>query len=144
MKRITGVTTAAVVLFASASAAQLAEDRNGWLCGVAADWELASLRLAPELILNNFFFEEADSFRTDMTVLQITYSSTNRSEDPYSMTGQFVGYDDEGVATFAMSASPDFDMASPGTETARDDVYVVNPVLARTTTICAAFAVESR
>ena len=40
------------------------------------------------------------------------------------MTGQFVGFAEDGSLTFAMSVSPSTDMARPGTETARDDVYI--------------------
>ena len=137
---------AACTLFglAAPAAANVTEDQNGWLCGAPDAWELAAFKAAPKLILNNFFFNEKNSLRTKMQVLEIKYSVINRQTKGYSMTGQFVGFDPAGAVTFAISASPDFDMANAGTSTASDDVYITQPVLARTTKICAAFAVEAK
>ena len=143
MKRIAVIAAALVAAFASASLAQVAEDQDGWACGTQEDWEIAAFRPAPKLILNNFFFDETSSFRTEMKVLQVEYSTINRQSEAYSMTGQFVGFDEAGAITFAMSASPSYDLANPGSGTAEDDVYIDRPVLSRTAKICAAFAVEA-
>ena len=130
-------------LIAAPATANVTKDENGWLCGTFEDWEIAAVRAAPKLILNNFFFDETDSFRTAMEVLEVKYSVINRGSKGHSMTGQFVGFDQSGAVTFALSASPDFDMANSGTSTAKDDVYVTEPVLARTVNVCASFAVEA-
>lgn len=143
MRLIAVATAALLVGAASTSIAQVAEDKNGWLCGEPDDWEIAAVRPAPKLILNNFFFNEKNSFRTKMKVLEVKYSAINRETKSYSMTGQFIGFDPEGEVTFALSVSPSMDMAKSGTETAEDDVYITDPVLTRTSKICASFAVES-
>lgn len=139
-----GLSAMLVLAAASPSFAEMTPNKDGWTCGAPGDWEIAVFRPAPKLILNNFFFDEKDSFRTEMRVLAVEYSATNRHAEGYSMTGQFVGFDQAGTPTFAMSVSPMMDIANPGTETAEDDVYITSPVLSRTTRICGAFAVQSR
>ena len=134
---------AACLLIAASAEANVTKDENGWHCGTFEDWEIAAVRAAPKLILNNFFFNESGSLRTDMDVLEVKYSVINRGSEAHSMTGQFVGFDQSGAVTFAISASPSFDIANPGTSTAKDDVYVTEPVLERTVKLCASFAVEA-
>ena len=126
----------------SPASADVQSDERGWHCGGPEEWDLLSLRVAPNLVLNNFFFEEGDSFSTDMRVLKVEYSATNRATNRHRMTAQFAGFSADGALTFAVSASPPFDAVKPGTVTVSGDAYVVEAVLPGTTRICAYFASE--
>ena len=141
---------AAILMAASTSAAGVKQDKSGWICGSPQDWEVASLEIAPKLILNNFFFEESSRRRTGMKVLKVSFSTLNRTSDSYRMSGQFVGFDQTGSLTFAFSASPRVEMITlgppkvePGPHTASGEVYVAKPILPKTTKICATFSVEA-
>ena len=113
MKQIMAVAAAAILLGTAAAVAEVKQDESCWICRSPEDWEVASLRHGPKLILNNFFFEEKNSLRTKMQVLKVSYSTLNRTTKSYSMTGQFAGFDQAGSLLFAISASPDFDIPEP-------------------------------
>ena len=143
--RLTIMTAALFLGTSLVSVAQVAPNEDGWACGGGEEWETAVLLLAEELTLNNFFFGEKTEYGMKMRTLEIHYSAINRNMNAtYHMTGQFVGFDETGGVTFAMSVSPSFKTAGIGTKTARDSVYISGPVLSRTDMVCAAFAIEAK
>ena len=71
MKQILAVAAAAILLGTAAAVAEVKQDESCWISRSPEDWEVASLRLGPKLILNNFFFEEKNSLRTKMQVLKV-------------------------------------------------------------------------
>ena len=125
--------------------ADVQHDQNGWFCGTPSEWETASLMIAPNLTINNFFFEEGKGrFLSTMDFIKVTYSAINRENKSYAFTAQFAGLDKNESLTFAMSASPSFDMVGPGTKTVSASVYLMGPVFSLTTKICAIFAAGVR
>ena len=127
---------------AAPAAANVTKNEHGWFCGTADAWELAALRLDQKVVLNNFFFEESSSASTNMSVLAIKFSVINRTASKYRMSSQFVGYDEAGAVTFAMSVSPTFQLVTAGTSTSQNDIYTARPALPATAKICLAFAAE--
>ena len=140
--RTLALTICMLLGLAFTASANVTKDDNGWICGVAEDWELAALRLDQKVVINNFFFEESSSASTNMSVLAIKFSVINRTASKYRMSSQFVGYDEGGAVTFAMSVSPTFQLVTAGTSTSENDIYTAKPALPATAKICLAFAAE--
>ncbi len=130
------------VFVANPGSAQVVVDENGWFCGTTKDWETASSNTNVGVAFNNFYFGEEDSFSAEsLLVLKIEFSAINRGTGSYRMNSQFIGWDSDGNPTFAVSASPDFDMLNLGTELVKGDVYITEPTLSRTVRICATFTI---
>lgn len=143
--RTAGKAAAAAFLMATGTAtAEVKRDESGWLCGSPQDWEVASLVIAPKLILNNFFFEETGFRGKSMKVLRVSFSILNKGSDSHIMSGQYAGFDRAGSLAFAFSSHPGaFDgfRGASGLRTATGSVFVSKWSLAKTAKICAAFSV---
>ena len=68
--RIVALALSMIIVVASFSLvkAQVLQEKVGWTCGAPEQWEATVIGPLPNIILNNFYFGEADSFSTDMTV----------------------------------------------------------------------------
>lgn len=141
---ISGFVAAAFLMATSGSPAAAEPVGAGWDCASPEEWSAKAVKPVPTLTLNNFFFAEADRASTTMKALELSYSLTNRDDTQFNITGQFVGLDGDDNVLFAMSVSPMFGKARPGTRTISGHVYVPFVVLPSTARVCAAFAVDPR
>lgn len=118
--------------------------KDEWFCRNLDEWAEEQLTaFGGEVVLNNFSFTEKNSFVTDLRVLEVGFSVRNKLDDAFRMNTQVAGYSDEFELVFAMSVKPLFDMVKAGTETITGDIYVAQPVLGRTQTVCLQFILDN-
>lgn len=88
--------------------------------------------------VNNFAIRERKALLNDkMSVVEISYSVSNRTDKPISVSGQFFGVDAQASPVIAMSAGVLMDMVGEGqTKAAQGDTYVTGGTLKQVDKIC--------
>ncbi len=131
------------VCFGTANAEVTKSDGN-FYCGAIADWDLANFRLSPDLVVNNFVFDQRNSFLVSgLKVLELTYSATSRSNDPTSFNSQVVALTSNSGLVAAFEVNPVFDLlSSKTTETLSGDTYILPIAWSQIENFCIAFVHE--
>lgn len=124
--------------------AEVTKSDGNFYCGAIADWDLSNFRLSPDLVVNNFVFDQRNSFlASGLDVLELTYSATSRRNDPTPFNSQVVALTSNSGLVAAFEVNPVFDLLSSNTtETLSGDTYILPIAWSQIEKFCIAFVHE--
>ena len=136
MKKIFILIISIISFIPSLAYSEIIQDEMGWYCGKKQDWTSIQITI-DKIYLHGFFFNKTNAFLTDLKKIKVQYILSNRSKKDYILNVQVIGLDKQGRVTFAMTASPLFDIIeSQSNEAISSEVATKNYAFEKSDKFC--------